>query len=211
MNATNAPLLIDDVIKKFNEPIDFSKNCQDSQGFSSPLFKSRQKKDRPSWQRSAVLIGIIEKSGIPNLVLTKRTEKLHKHSGQIAFPGGKREANDKSDEETAIREANEEIGLKPDDFTKLGELHFHYTGTGFEIRPIVGLIHEGAQFTKNDSEVDEIFTVPLSFVLDPKNYVIISKSFGTEKLSFYAISYKNYYIWGATAAMIRSLSERLSR
>ena len=211
MNATNAPLLIDDVIKKFDEPIDFSKNCQDSQGFSSPLFKSRQKKDRPSWQRSAVLIGIIEKSGIPNLVLTKRTEKLHKHSGQIAFPGGKREAHDKSDEETAIREAYEEIGLKPDDFTKLGELQFHYTGTGFEIRPIVGLIKESAQFTKNDNEVDEIFTVPLSFVLDPKNYVIISKPFGTEKLSFYAISYKNYYIWGATAAMIRSLSERLSR
>ena len=211
MNATNAPLLIDDVIKKFSEPINFSKNCQDSQGSSSPLFKSRQKKDRPSWQRSAVLVGIIEKSGVPNLVLTKRTEKLHKHSGQIAFPGGKREAHDKSDEETAIREAYEEIGLKPDDFTKLGELQFHYTGTGFEIRPIVGLIKESAQFTKNDNEVDEIFTVPLSFVLDPKNYVIFSKSFGTEKLSFYAISYKNYYIWGATAAMIRSLSERLSR
>ncbi|WLT07971.1 CoA pyrophosphatase [Bartonella apihabitans] len=211
MNAKNTPLLIDDVIKKFGEPLDFSKNGQDSQDFSSPLFKSRQKKDRSSWQRSAVLIGIIEKSGVPNLVLTKRTEKLHKHSGQIAFPGGKREAHDKSDEETAIREAYEEIGLKPDDFTKLGELQFHYTGTGFEIRPIVGLIKESAQFTKNDNEVDEIFTVPLSFVLDPKNYVIFSKSFGTEKLSFYAISYKNYYIWGATAAMIRSLSERLSR
>ena len=211
MNAKNAPLLIDDVIKKFGEPINFSKNCQDSQGSSLPLFKSRQKKDRPSWQRSAVLVGIIQKSGVPNLVLTKRTEKLHKHSGQIAFPGGKREAHDKSDEETAIREAYEEIGLKPDDFTKLGELQFHYTGTGFEIRPIVGLIKESAQFTKNDNEVDEIFTVPLSFVLDPKNYVIFSKSFGTEKLSFYAISYKNYYIWGATAAMIRSLSERLSR
>ena len=211
MNAKNAPLLIDDVIKKFGEPINFSGNCQDSQGLSSPLFKARQKEDRPSWQRSAVLVGIIEKSGIPNLVLTKRTQKLHKHSGQIAFPGGKRETHDKSDEETAIREAYEEIGLKPDDFTKLGELQFHYTATGFEIRPVVGLIHEGVEFTKNDNEVDEIFTVPLSFVLDPKNYVIISKPFGSEKLSFYAISYKNYYIWGATAAMIRSLAERLSR
>ncbi len=148
---------------------------------------------------------------MPHLVLTKRTAKLLKHSGQIAFPGGKREARDTSDEMTALREAHEEIGLEPEYFTKLGELDFYYTSTGFEIRPVVGLIEAGAEFVKNDDEVDEIFTVPLAFVLDPKNYVIVSKKSGAEKRSFYALSFDNHYIWGATAAMIRSLAERLSR
>ena len=215
--AESIAIQIADIVKKFNEPEILSPAPEALNGdqnlnrlFSNSLIL-RQKSDRPSWQRSAVLIGIIEKSNAPHLVLTRRTSKLHNHAGQIAFPGGKREDQDKSDEMTALREAREEIGLQPDYFTKLGELCFHYTSTGFEIRPVVGLIGQGAQFVKNDNEVDEIFTVQLSFVLDLKNYVIVSKTAGAEKRSFYALSCENHYIWGATAAMIRSLAERLSR
>lgn len=217
MVAESIAIQIADIVKKFNEPDILSPAPEALNGDQNlnRLFSNsrilRQKSDRPSWQRSAVLIGIIEKSNVPHLVLTRRTSKLHNHAGQIAFPGGKRENQDKSDEMTALREAREEIGLQPDYFTKLGELCFHYTSTGFEIRPVVGLIGQGAQFVKNDNEVDEIFTVQLSFVLDLKNYVIVSKTAGAEMRSFYALSYENHYIWGATAAMIRSLAERLSR
>ena len=206
-----------DIVKKFNEETEFStvsrssiQSVNSGRPFSNSL-PMRRKSERLSWQRSAVLVGLVEKSDMPHLVLTKRTAKLLKHSGQIAFPGGKREARDTSDEMTALREAHEEIGLEPEYFTKLGQLDFYYTSTGFEIRPVVGLIEAGAEFVKNDDEVDEIFTVPLSFVLDPKNYVIVSKKSGAEKRSFYALSFDNHYIWGATAAMIRSLAERLSR
>ncbi|MCT6919296.1 MAG: CoA pyrophosphatase [Bifidobacteriales bacterium] len=215
--AESIAIQIADIVKKFNEPEVLSpapEALNGDQNLNRPFSNSlilRQKSDRPSWQRSAVLIGIIEKSNAPHLVLTRRTSKLHNHAGQIAFPGGKREDQDKSDEMTALREAREEIGLQPDYFTKLGELCFHYTSTGFEIRPVVGLIGQGAQFVKNDNEVDEIFTVQLSFVLDLKNYVIVSKTAGAEMRSFYALSCENHYIWGATAAMIRSLAERLSR
>ena len=217
MAAENIAIQIADIVKKFNEPEVLSplpEALNRDQNLNRPFSNSsilRKKTERPSWQRSAVLIGIIEKLNAPHLVLTRRTSKLHKHAGQIAFPGGKKEDQDKSDEMTALREAYEEIGLQPDYFTKLGELCFHYTSTGFEIRPVVGLIRPGAQFVKNDNEVDEIFTVQLSFVLDLKNYVIVSKTAGAEKRSFYALSYENHYIWGATAAMIRSLAERLTR
>lgn len=208
MTATVFPFLVTDLIKKFEKPVNTVKNIKNFRSFA---FRPREKADRRSWQRSAVLVGVIEKTGEAHLVLTKRTEKLHRHKGQIAFPGGKREKNDKSDDDTALREAYEEIGLDRRFFTKLGELEFYYTSTGYEIKPVVGLIGECAQLVKNDDEVDEIFTVPLAFLMDKKNYVVASKMVGTEKHSFYAISYENHYIWGATAGMIRSLAERLTQ
>lgn len=208
MTVIIPPFLVTDLVEKFKTPVNIEANIQNCRSFD---FRRREKTDRRSWQRSAVLVGVIEKAGAAHLILTKRTEMLHRHKGQIAFPGGKREKNDKSDEDTALREAYEEIGLERRFFTKLGELEFYYTSTGFEIKPVVGLVDERAQLVKNDDEVDEIFTVPLAFLMDKKNYVVASKMVGIEKHSFYAISYENHYIWGATAGMIRSLAERLTQ
>lgn len=208
MTETVPPFLVTDLVEKFKNPVNTAMSIQN---FRPSAFRQRQKTDRPSWQRSAVLVGVIEKAGEAHVILTKRTEMLHHHKGQIAFPGGKREKADRSDEDTALREAYEEIGLKRHFFTKLGELDFYYSSTGFEIKPVVGLIGESAQLVKNDDEVDEIFTVPLAFLMDKKNYVVASKMVGIEKHSFYAISYENHYIWGATAGMIRSLAERLTQ
>ncbi|WP_297323277.1 CoA pyrophosphatase, partial [uncultured Bartonella sp.] len=152
-----------------------------------------------------------KQAGEVHLLLTKRTDILDKHKGQIAFPGGKKEKNDQNDEETALREANEEIGLDRRNFSKLGELCCYYTSTGYEVKPIVGIIDKGTQFVRNGQEVAEIFTVPLSFLMERKNYVLATKKLGNEVRSFYAISYENHYIWGATAGMIRALLERLSQ
>lgn len=177
MTATLPPFPVTDLIEKFRKPVDTVKNNRNSH---PSRFRSREKTDRPSWEHSAVLVGVIEKAGEAHLILTKRTEMLHRHKGQIAFPGGKREPADKNDDDTALREAYEEIGLDRQLFTKLGELQCYYTSTGFEVKPIVGLIGKGAKLVKNDQEVDEIFTVPLAFLMDKKNYVVASKMVGVE-------------------------------
>lgn len=205
LNALATPLSLREIVKKFGAPSKIKSKM--------PVLASislRQKSDCASWQRAAVLVGLIDREDEVHLLLTRRTQTLHKHKGQIAFPGGKREEQDQSDEETALREANEEVGLDRRDFQKLGELACYYTSTGYEIRPVVGIIDKAARLTKNEQEVSEIFSVPLSYLMEPENYVIASKTVGKEKRSFYAIFYENYYIWGATAGMIRSLLERLS-
>lgn len=167
------------------------------------------KKTNRYWRQAAVFIGLVERDGEARIILTKRAQGMRDHSGQISFPGGKVEKADETFEKTALREANEEIGLCEMNVRLLGRQPFYYTGTGFEIAPIIGIIEKPQTFISNGFEVALIFEVPLSFLMNPANHVRDKRDINAKEYIFYAMSYKDHYIWGATAGMIRLLYERL--
>ena len=158
---------------------------------------------------AAVLIGFIECAGEAHVILTKRTEQLKSHSGQIAFPGGKIDATDASPEAAALREAQEEIGLEPEEVEVLGRLPNYHSGSGFLIHPVLALVKPGANFAINRDEVEYMFDVPLSFLMDPTNHLKSSKEFKGAKRHYYEMPYGEHYIWGVTAGMIRVLYDRV--
>ena len=143
-----------------------------------------------------------------DVVLTKRASHLKHHPGQIAFPGGKQEPGE-GPEEAALREAEEEVGLPPRNVKLLGRLAAHETVTGFQVTPVLG--HVRADFTprRDPEEVEEIFTVPLAHLLDPQNYVIEGRFWRGQFRRYYAVPWGPYYIWGATARVLRGLAERV--
>lgn len=143
------------------------------------------------------------------VILTKRASHLKHHPGQIAFPGGKQEAGETA-ETAALREAQEEIGLPPGNVTLLGHLAPHETVTGFLVSPILGQVRADFSPTRDPEEVEEVFTVPLSHVLDPARYVIEGRYWRGQFRRYYAVPWGPYYIWGATARMLRGLAERAS-
>ena len=160
---------------------------------------------------AAVLIGLWDRPAGAALILTKRASHLQHHPGQIALPGGKVGQSDTGPEATALREAHEEIGLPPNQVQVLGRLPEHETVTGFQITPVLG--HIRADFTPvaQPGEVDEVFNVPLAHVLDPANYRVERRLWRGEWRHFYAVPYGPYYIWGATARILRGLAERVAR
>ena len=164
-----------------------------------------------SLRPAAVLIGLWDGPDGDRLILTKRASHLQHHPGQIAFPGGKLDQNDTGLEATALREAQEEIGLPPNQVQLLGRLPAHETVTGFQITPILGHIRADFKAVPQPGEVDEVFTVPLGHVLDPANYRIERRLWRGEWRHFYAVPYGPYYIWGATARILRGLAERVAQ
>ena len=145
----------------------------------------------------------------PSLMFTRRTESLARHSGQISFPGGRSEAHDLSPVETALRETFEETGIASSFVTVAGYLDRYLTGTGFDIQPVVGLLADGFALTPDPREVAEIFEVPLAFLCDPANRRRESREIAGKKRDFYAFTYQNHEIWGATAAIVVNLAQRL--
>lgn len=156
---------------------------------------------------AAVLIGLIDGAWGLDLVLTKRASGLKHHPGQIAFPGGKKDTADRSIEETALREAEEEIALMRDNVDVLGCLPAHETVTGFIVTPVLGRIQTEFTAKAERGEVAEVFRVPLSYVLDPANYQVQSRHWRGEQRHYYTVPYGPYYIWGATARILRALAE----
>lgn len=156
---------------------------------------------------AAVLIALIEKDGRLEVVLTRRSKHLKHHPGQIAFPGGKVDAGDASDEAAALREAHEEIGLDPGSVAVLGSLAPHRTVTNYTVRPFLGLIRGPFEPVLEPREVDEMFTVPLSFLADPANFLIEGRMWRGQRRQYYVVPYGPYYIWGATARMLRALAD----
>ncbi|MBB5220554.1 8-oxo-dGTP pyrophosphatase MutT (NUDIX family) [Amaricoccus macauensis] len=164
--------------------------------------------DRPL-RSASVLIPLVERGPGLNLVLTRRAARLTHHPGQIAFPGGKQDPTDASPLATALREANEEIGLDPSGVEVLGALDFHETVTFFNISPFVGLVPSDFRPVSDPGEVAEVFEVPLEFVLDPANLQIHRRQWQGQWRAYYAIPYGPHYIWGATARMLKALADRL--
>lgn len=159
---------------------------------------------------AAVLVPIVLHGASPTLLLTQRSDHLKDHAGQISFPGGRVESSDRTAVETALREAEEEIGLGRDRVEVLGFLPEYRTVTGFSVIPVVGFVRPPFVLSPDPFEVAEIFEVPLAFLLDPENHKRHSLNYRGRWRSFYAMPYGERYIWGATAGMIRALYERLS-
>lgn len=157
---------------------------------------------------AAVLVPIIRRS-TPTVLLTRRTEHLPRHAGQISFPGGRAHEGDISLIETALRETREETGIDPSFVTILGYLDAYETGTGYAILPVVGMLEEGFALTPDANEVAQVFEVPLDFLLDPSNRQMTTRDFQGRSRTFYSFTYDGHYIWGATAAMLVNFSERL--
>ena len=163
----------------------------------------------PFLRPAAVLMPIVERDE-PSVLFTRRTEHLPSHAGQICFPGGRYHADDKTLIQTALREMEEEIGLAPDAVDIAGFLDSYETlNTGFAILPVVGFVRRDFLLSVNAQEVAEVFEAPLAYLLDPQNHAVKSVERGGVMREFYAIDYGTHTIWGATAAMIVNLSERL--
>jgi 8-oxo-dGTP pyrophosphatase MutT (NUDIX family) len=158
---------------------------------------------------ASVLVGLVEREQGVTVLLTRRADTLKKHTGQVAFPGGRRDPGE-TPWQTALREAEEEIGLDPG-FVSLAGLSTPYrTGTGYLITPVVGFVRPGFTLTPNPGEVADIFETPFGFLMDPSNYQQHERTLPTgEVRRFYAMTHENQYIWGATAGMLRALYDRL--
>jgi 8-oxo-dGTP pyrophosphatase MutT (NUDIX family) len=158
---------------------------------------------------AAVLVPIVLRSAGQTMLLTQRTAHLRDHAGQISFPGGRVEAEDSSPVHTALRETEEEIGLSRQHVDVLGFLPEYRTGTGFRVTPVVAVVRPPFELALDPFEVAEAFEVPLGFLLDPANHQRHSLHYRGALRSYFAMPYGDYFIWGATAGMIRSLAERL--
>jgi 8-oxo-dGTP pyrophosphatase MutT (NUDIX family) len=163
-----------------------------------------------SYRLAAVLVPVIDRPGeLPSVLLTLRADTLPSHAGQIAFPGGKKTEEDATIVDTALREAEEEIGLSPRLVTPLARLDTYHTRTGFRVIPIIGLVAPDASLTADPSEVAEIFEVPLQFLMTVANHQRHSREWQGRQRYFYAMPYGERYIWGATAGILRIMYERL--
>lgn len=158
--------------------------------------------------KAAVLLPIVVRAE-PTLLFTLRTETLARHSGQVSFPGGRSEDADLSPVETALRETLEETGIAAGFITVAGYLDRYLTGTGFDIQPVVGILAEGFALAPAPREVASVFEVPLSFLLDPANRRRETRQIAGRERRFYAFTYHEHEIWGATAAIIVDLAARL--
>jgi len=158
---------------------------------------------------AAVLVGLIERDSGLNVLLTRRADTLRRHSGQVAFPGGRTETGE-TPGQAALRESWEEVGLDRKFVRLVGVADSYVTGTGFSITPVVGFIRPGFELTPFDAEVAEIFELPFAFLMDVANHQLRSMTSpdGVER-RFYAMESDGRTVWGATAGMIRALQRRL--
>jgi len=161
-------------------------------------------------RKAAVLIPFIDRPDGTHILLTRRTEHMKHHKGQISFPGGRIERQDPSPVHAALRETHEEVGIGPDQIDVVSQLSLYRTRTGFDVTPVVGLVQPPVTVRPDPREVAEAFEMPISFLLDPIHHERRSHVFQGVERYFYVLPYRDYYIWGATAAMLVNLAEHLT-
>jgi 8-oxo-dGTP pyrophosphatase MutT (NUDIX family) len=159
---------------------------------------------------AAVLVPVID-HGEPTVLLTQRAQHLPDHPGQVSFPGGKIDKTDVSPRDSALREAEEEIGLDRSFVTPIGYLDLYMTTLGYRIVPVIARVKPGFTLTLNESEVDAVFEVPLTFLMDQSNVQRQSRDWQGMTRHFYAITFGERYIWGVTAGILRNLHDRIYR
>ena len=159
--------------------------------------------------QAAVLVPLVQRADGLQVLLTRRTEHLRDHAGQISFPGGRSEPADAGAIGTALREAAEEVGLPPDRVEVIGEMPIYTTVTHYVVTPVVGLVHPPFELVVDKSEVAEAFEVPLGWLMDPANHRRHVFDFEGGERQFLSMPWRSgdgeYFIWGATAAMLRNL------
>ena len=158
---------------------------------------------------AAVLMPVVDDGADARVILTQRTSRMRKHSGQVAFPGGAIDADDVSPEAAALREAEEEIGLSRHFVETVARLPEYRTMTGFRITPVLGIVKPGFELRINPDEVDAVFEVPLSFLMDEANHRRESRNWNGIERYFYSMPYGEWNIWGVTAGILRTAFERL--
>ena len=156
-----------------------------------------------------MLLPLVLHPDMPTVLFTQRTERLQDHAGQVSFPGGSREAQDRDPVETALRETREEVGLHRDQVEVVGFLDGYLTVTGFAVSPVVGLIQPGFSLAVDPLEVAEVFEVPLDFLMDPLNRRVEQREWSGRKVGYYLFDYGPHRIWGATAAMLVDFLDKL--
>lgn len=189
------------------DPLEHSEGVEITSDFDlSPAH--RPQADQPLTAAS-VLIGLIERDAGYSVLLTRRVDTMRRHAGQVALPGGRRDPGE-TPWATALREAHEEVGLDPALVTLAGLSSPYQTGTGYLITPVVGFIRPGFALTPNPDEVADIFETPFGFLMDPSNHEQHERQAPTgEMRRFYAMTHGDFYIWGATAGILRALYQRL--
>jgi len=179
----------------------------------SPEIKIEHRFTERAPAHASVLVGLVPRNEI-TVLLTQRTDHLTDHPGQISFPGGRAEAFDADAVATALREAHEEIGLEKQFVDVLGELPTYTTGTGFIVTPVIGFVDPSFTVNADPFEVAEVFEVPLSFLMNPANHRRHAVDVNGVRREFLSIPWdgidaqgapRRYFIWGATAAMLRNL------
>jgi 8-oxo-dGTP pyrophosphatase MutT (NUDIX family) len=161
-----------------------------------------------AYKDAAVLVPVLARSPL-SVLFTLRTPRLSAHAGQVAFPGGKMDPRDPTPAAAALRETEEEIGLDPRGVTLVGELDPYLTATGYRVVPVLGRVTPPQEFRLNHDEVEEIFEVPLSFLMTPANLQRKSRVLAGRERHFYELEYQGHTIWGATAGIIAALYRRM--
>ena len=159
--------------------------------------------------KAAVLVPIVAHPESLTVLFTQRTTHLKAHSGQVSFPGGRAEPHDATPEFTALRETEEEIGLRADAVEVLARLPDYCTRTGYCVTPVVGLLTPPLALSPDPREVADVFEVPLAFLLDARNHRRETREFQGRSVGFFAIAYEDRYIWGATAGMLVNLCRQV--
>jgi 8-oxo-dGTP pyrophosphatase MutT (NUDIX family) len=159
---------------------------------------------------ASVLVPIVDRASGLSVIFTKRTTHLKAHSGQVSFPGGRAEPGDPTPEFTALRESQEEIGLAPEKIEILARLPDYITRTGFQVTPVVGLLTPPLELVPDPREVEDVFEVPLAFLLDPANHLRESREINGRTVGYYEMRFGARVIWGATAGMIVNLYRQLA-
>lgn len=158
---------------------------------------------------AAVLVPLVVRQDELTVLLTRRTDDMPSHPGQVAFPGGKIDEGDDGPVGAALRETHEETGLEQKFVETCGFLDIYETRTGFRICPVVALVRPGFSLQPEAGEVAEIFEVPLGFLMNPANHQRHGREWEGKKRWFYAMPYERHYIWGATAGMLRNFYDRV--
>ena len=164
--------------------------------------------DQPGLVPAAVLVGIVTGRS-PGILLTKRTAHLRTHSGQVSFPGGRIDPGDAGPEAAAIREAEEEVGLAPSHVELLGRLRDYVTVSSYRVTPVLALLRPGFVFRPSAHEVEAVFQLPLTVLLDPQAPRRDRAMFRGALRTYWVWPHAEHHIWGATAAMLVHLARRL--
>ena len=196
--------MLDVLSAGFAEP--FASDAEDGDYILNP--NARDALRGQDLRDAAVLIAIVQHTSNPTVILTKRSENLRKHTGQIAFPGGTIDAGETAIQ-AALREAEEEIGLPRNIPQIIGQLPDYVSGSGFRIKPVVALVTLNQDYIINPDEVAEVFEVPLAFLMNPENHIRSSREWQGVERFYYEMPFERHRIWGVTAGIIRAFYERV--